>query len=71
VKRDIRSVKLRQTSVGVFVRLDTGIILIGDAIQANQCLDLHKLRDFMLEVGLWRNEVPEFHTNFIQLHVCE
>ena len=56
-------------SVGVFLRIHTGVSLIGDAVQANQCLDLHKLGDFMLEIGLWRNEVLEFHTNDIQLNV--
>ena len=54
-------------SVSVFLRIDTGIVLIGDAVQANQCVVLAELKG--LEIGLAENEVFEFH-EFIQ-PVCE
>jgi len=40
VQHGIRAVKLKQMSVGVFLHIDTGIILFtgSDAIQANLCL---------------------------------
>jgi len=47
-------------SVGVFLYIETGVILIGDAILAHQCL--HGVR---LEIGLWENEAFEFQ-DFLQ-----
>ena len=44
VQRGIRAVKLSQMSVGVSLRTNTGVILIGDAIQANQCLVLGEIK---------------------------
>ena len=38
VQRGIRAVKLSYMSVCVFLRIDTGVISIGDMIQANNCL---------------------------------
>ena len=35
VQRGIRAVKLRQLSVGVFLRINTVIILLGDVIRGN------------------------------------
>ena len=36
---------------GVFLYMDTGIVLIGDAIQVNQCLVLEKMKG--CQVGDW------------------
>ena len=46
-------------SVDVFLRIKTGVILIGDAILANQCLGVR------LEIGLCENELFEFHEFYI------
>ena len=35
VQRGIRAVKLRQLSVGAFLRINTVIILLGDVIRGN------------------------------------
>ena len=35
VQRDIRAVKLRQLSVGAFLRINTVVILLGDVIRGN------------------------------------
>ena len=35
VQRGIRTVKLRQLSVGVFLRINTVVILLGDVIRGN------------------------------------
>ena len=52
VQRGIRVVKLWQMSVGFSAyRLDTGVILIGDAIEANQCLGLTEIKG--CHVGDW------------------
>ena len=42
---------------------DTHLILIGDAIQANQCLVLAEIYGLSgsIEIGLWENELLEFH----------
>ena len=42
-------------SACVFRCTDPGVILIGDAIQANQRVDEQKLRGVRLESGLWEN----------------
>ena len=44
-----------------YLRIDTGVILVGDAIQKYQCLVLAEIKGFGLDVGLWENEVLEFH----------
>ena len=35
VQRGIRAVKLRQLSVGAFLRINTDVILLGDVIRGN------------------------------------
>ena len=35
MQRDIRAVKLRQLSVGGFLRINTVVILLGDVIRGN------------------------------------
>ena len=54
-------VELWHMYVGVFLRIDTGVILIGDAISTNQRLVLDKLRGVKLETGLWENYILNFH----------
>ena len=44
VQRGIRTDKLRQISVGVFLCIDTGVSLFGDAIYANQLLGLAEIK---------------------------
>ena len=65
MQRGIRAAKLRQVSVGVFLRTDIGFILIGDAIQASWCLVL--FRDVSLEIGLCKNEVLELYATCMQM----
>ena len=46
MQRDIIIVKLWEMSVGFSAyRLDTGVILIGDVIEANQCLGLTEIKE--------------------------
>ena len=41
------------TVVGfVFLRVDTGVVLIGDAIQADRCLALVEMKAVSLDIGL-------------------
>jgi len=44
VLRGKRAVKLRHMSVDVFLRIDAGIALIGDVIQANLCPVLAEMK---------------------------
>ena len=44
VQCGIRAVKSWQMSGGVFLRIDTGVILIDDAIEANECLVLAEIK---------------------------
>ena len=47
--------------VGVFLRIDTGVILIGGAILANQCLVLAEIKSSQLrEWIVAKNEVLAF-----------
>ena len=48
-------------SVGVFLRIDTGVILIGDAIQANQCLVLVEIKRCQVRDWIVGKEVVDFH----------
>ena len=60
-------------SLGVYLHIDSGVILIGDVIQANQCLALAKIKGCQVPhfptiqylIGLWENEVLEFHEFYI------
>ena len=48
-------------SIGVFLREDAGVVLIGDDSQADQCLVLTEMKECQLiEIGLWENEVLKF-----------
>ena len=38
VQRGIRAVKLRQLSVGAFLRINTVVILLGGVIKGNPCV---------------------------------
>ena len=40
VQRGIRAFKLRQLSVGAFLRINTVVILLGDVIRGNPWLDM-------------------------------
>ena len=42
-----------QVSVGVFLHIDSGVILIGDAIQANQCLVLAEIKGVRYLISNW------------------
>ena len=45
MQRGIRVVKLCEMSVGFSAyRLDAGVILIDEAVEANQCLDLSEIK---------------------------
>ena len=44
VQHGIRAAKLRQMSIGDFLRTYTGVILIGGTNQANQCLVLAEIK---------------------------
>ena len=56
-------------SVGVLLRIDTGIILIGDAIQANRYLVLEEMNGVRLEMDCGKMKYSN-STNVIR-HVCE
>ena len=54
--------------------IDSGVILIGGVIQESQCLilaELEKLSSVTLEIGLWENEVIEFHKFYTPHNVKE
>ena len=53
--------------VGIFLRIDTGVILIGDAIQANQCLVLVEIKRCQVRDWIVGKEVVEFHKLYIVL----
>ena len=42
-------------SIGAFLRINTGDILIGDAIQANQCLVLEEIKGCQVRGWIMRN----------------
>ena len=52
-------------SVGVFLRVDKGVILIGDAMQANQCPALAQIKGCQVRDRLWGNEELDFHEFYI------
>ena len=67
----VRAVKLGQISVCVFLCIDTGVILIGDAIQANKRLVLEKIKGY--QVRDWIAGKCEIRISQIvySTHMCE
>ena len=53
VQRGIRAVKLRQLSVGAFLRINTVVILLGDVIRGNPWV----VQAVRYERSLWEPEV--------------
>ena len=48
VQRGIRAVKLRQLSVGAFLRINTVVILLGDVIRGNRWVVLAEMEGCMV-----------------------
>ena len=64
VHRGIRAVKLRQLSVGAFLRINTVVILLGDVIGAIRGWFRQKWMGERFERSLWEPEVLKVHECF-------
>ena len=69
-----RGVKLWYISVGVFlcIHAHAGVILIGDAIQTNQCLVWGEIKGCQIRywiVGKWSIRISRFFTAYVLINV--
>ena len=67
VQRGIRAVKLRQLSVGAFLRINTVVILLGDVIRGNPWVVQAEWRGVRFERSLSEPEVLKVHELFTEL----
>ena len=64
MQRGTRAVKLRQLSVGAFLRINTVVILLGDVIRDNPWVVQAEWRGVRFERSLWEPEVLKAHDFF-------